>query len=113
MALYAYEESLKIFSKDKYSDWIFVKCCIILKKSIPQNKLFDLYQKLLYANYLYAELTFSVDEEGNVYAESDMPSEADFENFKSEFSSIFVVLVHFFTKIFPELDLIVSKQDTV
>ena len=96
--------------------WIFCKCCVLFYTSIPkepQSAFINLMEEMLHANFLYSELTYSLDEERNVYAECDMPRIGlNFENFESEFNSIFFGVLHLYNEIIPKLAQSIEKIDT-
>ncbi|MHA1314905.1 MAG: hypothetical protein ACTSRB_13465 [Candidatus Helarchaeota archaeon] len=96
--------------------WIFCKCCILFYTSIPKepDTIFnDLMEQLLYANFFYSELTYSLDEERNIYAECDLPRIGlNFENFESEFNSILFGVLHLYNEIIPKLVKSIKKIDT-
>ncbi|MHA1231671.1 MAG: hypothetical protein ACTSRP_15625 [Candidatus Helarchaeota archaeon] len=94
--------------------WIETKCLLLINEAIPNNPEIEhlLHKKLLQANFRYAEVTYSLDNEGNVYAEADMPLETDWLNFKSEYISIIFAIDLLFNKIIPEIPKEIKKIDT-
>ncbi|MHA1309315.1 MAG: hypothetical protein ACTSQO_00180 [Candidatus Helarchaeota archaeon] len=96
------------------SKWIETKCLLLFKKSISDMLEIEpiLHKKILEANFNYAEITFSIDNEGNIYAEADQPLDTDFANFKSEYGSIVFAIDLFFNKIIPSISNEIKKVDT-
>ncbi|MFQ5820572.1 MAG: YbjN domain-containing protein [Candidatus Heimdallarchaeota archaeon] len=85
-------------------EWINVKSLIAFVKDIPSSERRKLYKKVLNANWALNEVTFSADpEEGNIWVETDMPSDTTFENFQVEFSSIPFGINYFITQIAPTI----------
>ncbi|MHA1269137.1 MAG: hypothetical protein ACTSPY_05060 [Candidatus Helarchaeota archaeon] len=94
--------------------WVEIKCLLLMKKVLPKIPQLEniLHEKLLQANFNYAEVTYSIDSEGNVFAEADMPVKTDIINFKSEFVSILFAIENFFNQIIPSVSNEIKKVDT-
>ena len=96
-------------------NWILAKCLIMYKNVIPKDPALycKLCEELLKANFLLNEVTYSIDpEEGNIYVETDMPANTEFENFKSEFNSIMFGILEFFNNILPKVGQEIKKEST-
>ena len=94
-------------------DWILAKTCLMFFETVPDPELFHLMCiEMLKANFEYPEVTYSVDDEGNMYIEADMPSDTTFENFESEFNSILFGTLHFYNTICPNVSKEIYKGDT-
>ncbi|MBD3230394.1 MAG: hypothetical protein GF329_19600 [Candidatus Lokiarchaeota archaeon] len=94
--------------------WIQIKALIILKQSLPDMENLEqaLHKKMLQDNFKFAEVTYSIDDTGNIFAEADMPVNTDFNNFKSEFVSIVFALDNFFKNIIPSVSKEIKSKDT-
>jgi hypothetical protein len=94
--------------------WVQIKCLLMLSKNIPDIPDLEetLHRKLLQANFNFAEVTYSLDEENNIFSEADMPIDTDFTNFKSEFVSVVFAIDYFFKNIVPEVSTEIKKDDT-
>ncbi|MHA1299488.1 MAG: hypothetical protein ACTSO9_08655 [Candidatus Helarchaeota archaeon] len=93
--------------------WIFSKCLIMFGDKIPSGAIkMLLYQEMLRANFDLAEVTFSLDQVGNIYIETDMPVETNFENFQTEFQSVPFGVLHFFNFIGPKISSEIKRLDT-
>ena len=94
--------------------WIFSKCLIMFGDKIPITGKIEqlLYQEMLKANFDLAEVTFSLDQVNNIYIETDMPINTNFENFQAEFQSIPFGVLHFFNEIVPKLNSEIQRQNT-
>ena len=91
--------------------WINAKALVAFVEGIPKSELRKLYRNVLAANWALNEVTFSADpEQGNIWCETDMPSDTTFENFEVEFSSIPFGIKHFITEIAPTVAF--DVQDT-
>lgn len=101
----------KILVTDK---WIFAKCLIMFSDNVPKTGKIErlLYQELLRANFDLAEVTFSLDQANNIYIETDMPINTNFENFQTEFQSIPFGVLHFFNEIVPKISNEIKREDT-
>jgi len=94
-------------------DWIMSKTCLMFFETVPEPEIFHLLcVEMLKANFEYPEVTYSVDDEGNMYIEADMPSDTTFENFESEFNSILFGTLHFYNMICPNVSKEICKEDT-
>jgi len=94
--------------------WILIKCLLMLAKNLPPVVNLEpiLHRKLLQANFEFVEVTYSLDEYGNIFVEVDMPHETDFVNFKSEFVSIVFGIEQFFKKIIPSISDQIKRENT-
>ncbi len=82
--------------------WIRIKALVAKVDDLPANKLQYIYQQCLYANFVYDEVTFSSDRNGNIFVEADMLATSDLESFKHEFFSI-AVGIDFFENLLEKL----------
>ncbi|MHA1377140.1 MAG: hypothetical protein ACTSRG_02045 [Candidatus Helarchaeota archaeon] len=92
--------------------WVFSKCLIMYGDKVPINVRPLLYQEMLRANFDLAEVTFSLDSLNNIYIETDMPVETNYENFQTEFQSIPFGVLHFFNDIGPRISNEIKRHDT-
>lgn len=94
--------------------WVQIKCLLMLSKNIPDIPDLEetLHKKLLQANFNFAEVTYSLDDENNIFSEADMPIDTDFTNFKSEFVSVVFAIDYFFKNIVPGVSEEIKKDDT-
>ncbi len=86
--------------------WIKVAALIVQAEMIPKG----LHKALLNANWHLFDVTYSVDDNGNVFSENDVPIDSNFENFRSEFGAVVFGVTHFFDTIAKKLN--VTQQDT-
>ncbi len=94
-------------------DWIMSKTCLMFFETVPDLELFHLLcVEMLKANFDYPEVTYSIDDENNIYIEADMPSNTSFKNFESEFNSILFGTFHFYDNICPNVSKRIKKEDT-
>ncbi|NHI94776.1 MAG: hypothetical protein EAX96_19955 [Candidatus Lokiarchaeota archaeon] len=94
--------------------WILIKCLLMYNQDIPEgsNVIQLLWGKLLQGNFDYPEITYSLDEEFNVFVETDMPADTTFENFQSEYLSLKHGALNYFNKIIPSIDAEFKKVNT-
>ena len=94
--------------------WIIIKCMLMFNYVIPpEPKIYrSLWKKLLQVNYHYPEITYSLDDDANIYAETDMPVDTTFENFQSEYRSIKQGALNYFNNILPTIDAEIKKVNT-
>ncbi|MHA1822115.1 MAG: hypothetical protein ACTSU2_08185 [Promethearchaeota archaeon] len=91
--------------------WIQVKL-LLSKGPIPEPLKIPLYEALLQNNFLLNEVTYSQSPSGDIYVETDMPTDTTFENFKSEYSSVVYGADIFFGEIIPKLSEKIEPRDT-
>ncbi|MFX1534210.1 MAG: hypothetical protein ACFFDI_08325 [Promethearchaeota archaeon] len=89
-------------------DFVQTVLLIMEKDQIPANKREQLYFELLKANFYSNDVTYSLDDEGNVYSENDCPLRSDLESFSSELKAIVSSVAHFINGIAPKIGLIVE-----
>ena len=90
--------------------WINAKALVAFVKDIPAQERCNLYHKVLLTNWELNEVTFSADHDGDIWLETDMPTDSTKENFEIEFNSIPFGLTYFVDKIAPTVSFAV--QDT-
>ncbi|MFX1513029.1 MAG: hypothetical protein ACFFCQ_10615 [Promethearchaeota archaeon] len=86
--------------------WIKIAALIVQADMIPKGLL----RALLNANWHLFDVTYSIDDNGNVFSENDVPVDSNFENFRSEFGAVVFGVTHFFDTIANKLN--VEQQDT-
>ena len=68
--------------------WIKIKMLLLSHVEIPAKVKAPLHEALLKANYDLNEVTYSLSPKGDVYIEADMPEDATFDNFESEYGAV-------------------------
>ncbi len=79
--------------------WILVAVLLLRSDEIPAESKEDLYGFLLHENWQLDDVTYSMDEKGNLYSENDIPEQTNLENFKSELDAVVFGLERFFTNV--------------
>jgi hypothetical protein len=79
--------------------WILVAVLLLRPDEIPAESREDLYGFLLRENWQLDDVTYSMDEKGNLYSENDIPEQTNLENFKSELDAVVFGLERFFTNV--------------
>ncbi|MFX1367373.1 MAG: YbjN domain-containing protein [Promethearchaeota archaeon] len=79
--------------------WILVSVLLLRPNEIPAESKEDLYGFLLHENWQLDDVTYSMDEKGNLYSENDIPELTNLENFKSELDAVVFGLERFFTNV--------------
>ncbi|MHA1784168.1 MAG: hypothetical protein ACTSVY_16385 [Candidatus Helarchaeota archaeon] len=97
------------------NEWIHLKCLVMYHKSLPRKRAVQqaLWEDLLLGNYMYPDVTFSIDEDKNIFVEADVPTITTLDNFISNFSSIGLGIDHFYNEIIPKLDENIKRTSTV
>lgn len=86
--------------------WVKIAALILDKEKVDER----VYKMLLQQNWDLFEVTYSVDPDGNVISENDIPHDSTFDNFKSEFNAVVFGVVNFFEQVGPKLA--IEKQGT-
>ena len=94
------------------SKWIQTKCLLVFKGDIPDFIFHAICVEMLKYNFIYNELTYSLDNEGNFFVEADMPSASDYDNFEAEYQSIIFGAEKFFYEIIPKIAFDIKRQST-
>ena len=79
--------------------WIHVAVLLLRPEEIPKETKEELYGFLLRENWMLDDVTYSMDEKGNLYSENDIPEQTNLENFKSELDGVIFGLERFFTTV--------------
>ncbi len=80
-------------------EWVHVKARVFqMQGDLQLNYEFKaaLYHLCLLGNFYLNEVTFSADDEGNVYVEADMLPDIPYEDFRMEFNSLALGIDYFF-----------------
>lgn len=91
-------------------EWMQLFCQIIPANEIPEELVGAVHANLLLANFNLNEVTFSIDPEGNVYSENDLPADSDLVTFKSELGAVVFGYQHFFEQIAPKIGGVIEKM---
>jgi hypothetical protein len=91
-------------------EWMQLFCQIMVANEIPQELVSTIHANLLLANFNLNEVTFSIDPEGNVYSENDLPVESDLVTFKSELGAVVFGYQYFFEQLAPQIGGAVEKM---
>jgi hypothetical protein len=79
--------------------WIHVAVLLLRPEEVPAESKEDLYGFLLRENWMLDDVTYSMDEKGNLYSENDIPEQTNLGNFKSELDAVVFGLERFFTNV--------------
>ncbi|MHA2117344.1 MAG: YbjN domain-containing protein [Candidatus Thorarchaeota archaeon] len=79
--------------------WIHVAVLLLRPEEVPPENKEELYGFLLRENWMLDDVTYSMDEKGNLYSENDIPEQTNLENFKSELDAVVFGLERFFTNV--------------
>jgi hypothetical protein len=79
--------------------WIHVAVLLLGPEEIPKEYREELYGFLLSENWMLDDVTYSMDERGNLYSENDIPEQTNLENFKSELDAVILGLERFYTNV--------------
>jgi hypothetical protein len=79
--------------------WILASVLLLRQDEIPAECREELYGFLLHENWQLDDVTYSMDERGNLYSENDIPEQSNLENFKSELDAVVFGLERFFTNV--------------
>ncbi|MHA2273648.1 MAG: hypothetical protein ACXACI_17490 [Candidatus Hodarchaeales archaeon] len=83
--------------------WIQIAARVAMASELPADKREEILEHVLKANYELNEVTFSMDKDGNLYSENDVPKVSNFENFRSEFTAVPFGIRHWMKNIQPLL----------
>ena len=76
---------------------------IIGANEIPQELVAVVHANLLLANFNLNEVTYSIDPEGNIYSENDLPVDSDLITFKSELGAVVFGYQYFYEQLAPQI----------
>jgi len=91
-------------------EWMQLFCQIMAANEIPQELVGTIHANLLLANFNLNEVTFSIDPEGNIYSENDMPIDSDLVTFKSELGAVVFGYQYFFEQLAPKIGGAIEKM---
>ena len=91
-------------------EWMQLFCQIMPATEVPQELVSAIHANLLLANFNLNEVTFSIDPEGNIYSENDLPVDSDLITFKSELGAVVFGYQYFFEQLAPKIGGAVEKM---
>ena len=91
-------------------EWMQLFCQVLQANEVPQELVGAIHANLLLANFNLNEVTFSIDPEGNIYSENDIPVESDLVTFKSELGAVVFGYQYFFEQLAPKIGGAVEKM---
>ena len=94
--------------------FIMSKCLLLFYKDIERSRDIDLTLNtlLLQANFDLFDVTYSLDQENNVYVEMDVIPTANYEAFEDELKGLFYGIEHFFNKVMVEVFKEIKRTST-
>ena len=84
-------------------EWMQLFCMILAANEVPQELVGAIHANLLLANFNLNEVTYSIDPEGNIYSENDIPVDSDLVTFKSELGAVVFGYQYFYEQIAPKI----------
>ncbi len=79
--------------------WILVAVRLLDAERITPDIREELFAFLLQENYMLDDVTYSMDEKGNIYSENDIPEQASLDDFRSEFDAVVFGMKRFFDNV--------------
>ncbi|NVM55752.1 MAG: hypothetical protein HWN66_18780 [Candidatus Helarchaeota archaeon] len=94
--------------------FLMAKCLLLFYKDINRSIDIDLKMNtlLLRANFELFDVTYSLDDQNNVYVEMDIIPTANYEAFEDELKGLFFGIEYFFNKILSEVFEEIKRVDT-
>ncbi len=88
------------------TDWALIKTSIFELGDYSEKSVFSLFAELLKGNFILNSVVYSLDPENkSVWAQCDIPIDADFEIFKLNYFSIIFAIDYFLKSISPKLNM--------
>jgi hypothetical protein len=91
-------------------EWMQIFCQILAANEVPSDLVSSVHANLLLGNFTLNEVTFSIDQEGNIYSENDLPVNTDMVTFKSELGAVVFGYQYFFEHLAPKIGGEVEKM---
>ncbi len=79
--------------------WIHVAVLLLKPEELPSDQKEEIYGFLLRENWMHDDVTYSMDENDNLYSENDIPECTNMDNFASELNAVVFGLEHFYTNV--------------
>ena len=94
--------------------FVMAKCLLMFHDDIKHTRDIDLhlYRLLLQATFELFDVTYSIDENQNIYVEMDSIPSANFEAFEDELKGLFYGIEFFFNRIMVEVFKEIKREDT-
>ena len=94
--------------------FIMAKCLLLFYKDIKRSRDIDLklHTLLLRGNFDLFDVTYSLDNQNNVYVEMDIIPSANYEAFEDELKGVFYGIEFFFNQVMAKVFEEIKRQDT-
>ncbi len=84
-------------------DWIKILVPIIDYEKIPDDKKVETLKELLFYNFSLEDVTYSMNKDGIIHSENDIPRTSNLENFHSELTAVVLGAMTFLKEIVPKV----------
>ena len=92
------------------AEWMQLFCQVLQANEVPQELVSAIHANLLLANFNLNEVTFSIDPEGNIYSENDIPVDADLSTSTFHIKTGEIGYQYFFEQLAPKIGGAVEKM---
>jgi len=86
-------------------EWIKIRVRLGEINKIPEANKLGFLREMLYGNFVLDDVTFSMDKDGVMYSENDIPRSSNLENFHSELTAVVLGALTFVREIAPKFDM--------
>ncbi|MHA1247064.1 MAG: hypothetical protein ACTSPE_07030 [Candidatus Thorarchaeota archaeon] len=93
--------SVRVLVSPTKPEWIKVRVRLGSIDRIPKENQLSVLREMLVQNFELDDVTFSMDDDGELYSENDIPRSSNLENFHSEMTAVVLGALTFVREIGP------------
>ncbi|MHA1813915.1 MAG: hypothetical protein DRO73_01315 [Candidatus Thorarchaeota archaeon] len=97
--------SVRVLISPNKPEWIKVRVRLGRIDKIPEENQLSVLREMLVQNFELDDVTFSMDDNGVLYSENDIPRSSNLENFHSEMTAVVLGSLTFVREIGPKYGL--------
>ncbi|MBD3404611.1 MAG: hypothetical protein GF411_00570 [Candidatus Lokiarchaeota archaeon] len=90
-------KSFKVIINVRVDGWIQITALLIESKDIPAERKLEILEHLMKDNWELDDVTYSMDKDGNIYSENDIPGHSNVETFLTELNAVVYGAKRFFS----------------
>ncbi|MHA1654184.1 MAG: hypothetical protein ACTSVT_09360 [Candidatus Thorarchaeota archaeon] len=94
--------SVQVLISPTKPEWIKVRVRLGSIDKIPEENQLPVLREMLVQNFELDDVTFSMDDNGVLYSENDIPRSSNLENFHSEMTAVVLGALTFVSEIGPK-----------
>lgn len=89
--------SFKVIINVRVDGWIQITALLMKAEEMPEGRKLEILESLMKNNWELDDVTYSMDENGNIYSENDIPGHSNVQTFLTELNAVVYGAKRFFS----------------